>query len=167
MTSLIAPAHITGCMRGKGGAATKERAAWIAQSSEAGYTVDQIAAALGLKAESLRNNFASVFRKPAPEPVPPRQPRMDCTVMTIRSGGTQQVDTLHHRVSLARAPWDDAEISPDPRHETAPRHRGLIGSHVDRGLIGSHVDRDEPVDHTDLILSALMHADTLRSGAQQ
>lgn len=43
------------------------------------------------------------------------------------------------------------------RRETAPRHRGLIGSRV---------DRNEPVDHTDRILSALMHADTLRSGAQ-
>ena len=53
--------------------------------------------------------------------------------MTIRSGGTQQVDALHHRVSLIRGPWDDAEISPDARHETAPRHRGLIGGHVPMG----------------------------------
>lgn len=58
--------------------------------------------------------------------------RNDVMTMTIRSGGTQQVDALHHRVSLIRGPWDDAEISPDPRHETAPRHRGLIGGHVDR-----------------------------------
>ena len=55
-------------------------------------------------------------------------------------------------VSLAPLPW---EITPDARHETAPRHRGLIGARV---------DRNEPVDHTDRILSALMHADTLREG---
>ena len=81
--------------------------------------------------------------------------RNDVMTMTIRSGGTQQVEARHHRVSLIRGPWDDAEISPDPRHETAPRHRRLVGSKV---------ERDEPVDHTDRILSALMHADTLREG---
>ena len=134
MKRLTAPSHITGCMRGKGGAATKERAAWIAQSSEAGYTVDQIAAALGLKAESLRNNFASVFRKPAtePEPAPQRKPRTDCTVMTITNVGKHVADGGMIRVSLPRAPFDDLELSRDPRHETAPRHRGLIGWHVDR-----------------------------------
>ena len=55
------------------------------------------------------------------------------------------------RVNLPRMPWDDAERGPDARHETAPRHRGLIGARV---------ERNEPVDHTDRILSALMHADT-------
>ena len=130
--TLIAPAHITGCMRGKSMATTKQRAAWIAHSSEAGYTVEQIAAALGLKAESLRNNFASVFRKPAPEPAPQRQPRTDCTTMTVYHGGRNQADGGMIRVSLPRAPFDDLELSRDPRHETAPRHRGLIGGHVDR-----------------------------------
>lgn len=33
-------------------------------------------------------------------------------------------------ISLPALPF---EIAPDARHETAPRHRGLIGGHVDRG----------------------------------
>ena len=35
--------------------------------------------------------------------------------------GTSRLELSQLRVSLPRAPWDDAEGRPDPRHETNPR----------------------------------------------
>ena len=105
------------------------------------WMIEQIAAALDTQPNQLREGYRSLFDEleGRAKPSAPRVPRA-----VIHVAGQP--------VSLAPLPW---EITPDARHETAPRHRGLIGSRV---------DRNEPVDHTDRILSALMHHDTLREG---
>lgn len=146
MKSLIAPSHIIGSLRGVPNAkrVRDERAAFVAKAAAAGYTANAIGQALGLKGPTVRNAHPKAFQKPEVEvkQKPLRSPRA-------------VVNVAGQPVSLPPLPF---EITHDPRHETAPRHRGLVGSRV---------ERDDPVDHTDRILSALMHADTLQSGAQQ
>lgn len=140
--TLTAPEHIRGRIRGVGmRAKINARGVFVRQALVAGHTAQQIAAALDTQPNQLREGYRSLFDEleGRAKPSAPRAPRA-----VIHVAG--------HPVSVAPLPW---EIQPDARHETAPRHRGLIGGHV---------DRDEPVDHTDRILSALMHADTLREG---
>ncbi|WP_353144885.1 hypothetical protein [Paracoccus sp. (in: a-proteobacteria)] len=50
------------------------------------------------------------------------------TTLTIRSGGFVGDDSFARRVNLPAMPWDGPELSPDPRPETAPRHRGLVST---------------------------------------
>ena len=140
--TLSAPEHIRGRIRGVGmKAKINARGVFIRQALVAGHTAQQIAAALDTQPSQLREGYRSLFDEleGRAKPSAPRVPRA-----VIHVAGQP--------VSLAPLPW---EITPDARHETAPRHRGLIGSRV---------DRNEPVDHTDRILSALMHHDTLREG---
>ena len=140
--TLTAPEHIRGRIRGVGmRAKINARGVFVRKALVAGHTAQQIAAALDMQPNQLREGYRSLFDEleGRAKPSAPRAPRA-----VIHIAGQP--------VSVAPLPW---EITPDARHETAPRYRRLVGSKV---------ERDEPVDHTDRILSALMHADTLREG---
>ena len=117
---LTAPEHIRGRIRGVGmKAKINARGVFIRQALVAGYTAQQIAAALDTQPNQLREGYRSLFDEleGRAKPTTTRAPRA-----VIHVAGQP--------VSVAPLPW---EIQPDARHETAPRHRGLIGGHVDRG----------------------------------
>ena len=121
--TLSAPEHIRGRIRGVGmKAKINARGVFIRQALVAGHTAQQIAAALDTQPNQLREGYRSLFDEleGRAKPSAPRAQRAPRAVI--------HVDGLP--VSLAPLPW---EIQPDARHETAPRHRGLIGGHVDRG----------------------------------
>ena len=117
--TLTAPDHIRGRIRGVGmKAKINARGVFIRQALVAGHTAQQIAAALDTQPNQLREGYRSLFDEleGRAKPSAPRAPRA-----VIHVAG--------HPVSVAPLPW---EIPPDARHETAPRHRGLIGGHVER-----------------------------------
>lgn len=132
MKRLTAPKRIRGPLVG-GGARTRldERRKFIERAAADGYTVEQVAKAVGISPNTLYGNFRSLFApRPTETEAPVSKPATDRTTMVIRSGGALQEASYHTRISLPRAPWEGAEIAPDPRHETAPRHRGLVGSPI-------------------------------------
>lgn len=133
MTKLVAPQHIRGLLRGPG--ATRhmpDRRAFVQRAADEGHSVQAIATALGISPSTLRYNYRDILlaRKPAAPKAQPKQrtDHSDRVVMVIRSGGFVGDDSFARRVTLPRAPWDATEITPDPRHETAPRHRGLVAT---------------------------------------
>ena len=118
--TLSAPEHIRGRIRGVGmKAKINARGVFIRQALVAGHTAQQIAAALDTQPNQLREGYRSLFDEleGRAKPSAPRAPRA-----VIHIAGQP--------VSVAPLPW---EIQPDARHETAPRHRGLIGGHVPMG----------------------------------
>lgn len=152
MTNLTAPAAVRGRLVGNRAAITARtiaRREWVAANAHHGPAA--IAAALGLSRDTIRNQYHTLFAAPAVPLV--EKPAKDVTAVVYERHMASSSSQAAPRVNLPRLPWDDAERGPDARHETAPRHRGLIGARVERD-----------VDHTDRILSALMHADTLREG---
>ena len=156
MTNLTAPAAIRGRLVGNSAAInarTIERREWVAANAHHGPAA--IAAALGLSRHTIRNHYHTLFAAPPVARI--ERPAKDVTTVVYERYMASSSSQVAQRVNLPRMPWDDAERGPDARHETAPRHRGLIGARV---------ERNEPVDHTDRILSALMHADTLREGRE-
>ena len=154
MTNLTAPAAIRGRLVGNRAAITAQtiaRREWVAANAHHGQAA--IAAALGLSRDTIRNQYHALFAAPPVARI--ERPAKDVTVVVYERHMASSSSQTAPRVNLPRMPWDDAERGPDARHETTPRHRGLVGSKV---------ERDDPVDHTDRILSALMRADTLREG---
>ena len=164
MTNLTAPAAIRGRLVGRGAditARTIARREWVAANAHHGQAA--IAAALGLSRDTIRNQYHALFaalsvariERPAKDGPAKDGPAKDVTAVVYERHMASSSSQTAPRVNLPRMPWDDAERGPDARHETAPRRRVLIGARV---------ERNEPVDHTDRILSALMNADTLRDG---
>ena len=152
---ITAPAAIRGRLVGNSPAITARiiaRREWVAANAHHGPAA--IAAAIGLSRYTIRNHYHTLFAAPPVARI--ERPAKDVTTV-VYERHTASSQTAP-RVNLPRMPWDDAERGPDARHETTPRHRGLIGARV---------ERNEPVDHTDRILSALMHAAPLRYGARQ
>ena len=118
--TLTAPDHIRGRIRGVGmKAKINARGVFVRRALVAGHTAQQIAAALDMKPSQLRGSYRSLFDEleGRAKPTTTRAPR-----------AIIHVDGLP--VSVAPLPW---EITPDARHETAPRYRGLIGGHVPMG----------------------------------
>ena len=154
MTNLTAPAAIRGRLVGRGAditARTIARREWVAANAHHGQAA--IAAALGLSRDTIRNQYHALFAALSVARI--ERPAKDVTAVVYERHMASSSSQTAPRVNLPRMPWDDAERGPDARHETAPRRRVLIGARV---------ERNEPVDHTDRILSALMNADTLREG---
>ena len=119
--TLSAPEHIRGRIRGAGmRAAIGDRKVFIRRALASGHTVREIATALEVQPYTLTSGYGDLLREFEGRAKTPRQPRAPRAVIHVAG----------QPVSLAPLPW---EITPDPRHETAPRHRGLIGGHVERG----------------------------------
>ena len=117
--TLVAPDHIRGRIRGEGERAKiAARRGFVRRSLVAGHTVEQIATALDVPLHQMRKSYGALLDDLAgrAKPSKPRAPR---DVINIDG----------QPVSLAPLPWP---ITTDPRHETAPRHRGLIGGRVER-----------------------------------
>ena len=146
---ITAPAAIRGRLVGNRAAITAltiARREWVAANAHHGPAA--IAAALGLSRHTIRNHYHTLFAAPPVARI--ERSAKDVTTVVYERHMASSSSQVAQRVNLPRMPWDDAERGPDARHETAPRHRGLIGARV---------DRNESVDHTDRILS-----DTLREG---
>lgn len=114
MTPLTAPKSICGPMNGlKRQERVAARHGFVAKAAAQGYSVQQVAKALDISTSTVRDNWRALFVRPAE--VNPQRDRSDRATITVNGMS----------VSLAPLPF---EITPDPRHETAPRHRGLVAT---------------------------------------
>ncbi|MCV2449793.1 hypothetical protein, partial [Paracoccus sp. DMF] len=116
MKPLTAPEHIQGRMHGLGRAArVLERDNFVKRALAAGHSAREIAAALKMKPSRFAERYGALVAAQASKPkvlVAEKEPR----AVIVVDG---------QPVSLATLPWP---VCADARHETAPRHRGLIGS---------------------------------------
>lgn len=131
--TLTPPAHICGEFTSSvPSSIRRERYEWIIAAKDAGHSLSEISAALGLwrfaagriinrglpKRET-KPRTRPARKKPMPKPVTPcRNDRAPVALTYTRTAGP-----FSHReapVSLVRAPWDAPTATPDPRPETAP-----------------------------------------------
>ena len=132
--TLAPPAHICGeFTSGTTSAIRRERYEWITAAKDAGHSLSEISAALGLwrfaagriinrglpKRET-KPRTRPARKKPMPKPaMQPREERAPVDAVTYtRTAGPFSLREVP--VSLARAPWDAPTATPDPRPETAP-----------------------------------------------
>ena len=131
--TLTPPAHICGEFTSSvPSALRRERYEWITAAQDAGHSLSEISAALGLwrfaagriinrglpKRETKPRTRPS-RKKPMPKPAMPCRNDRAPVAMTY----TRTIGPFSHReapVSLVRAPWDGETATPDPRPETAP-----------------------------------------------
>ena len=134
--TLTPPAHICGeFTSGTTSAIRRERYEWITAAKDAGHSLSEISAALGLwryaagriinrglpKRETKARTQPS-RKKPMPKPaVPCRNDRAPDAMIYTRA--TSPFSLREAPVTLARAPWDGQTATPDPRPETAPPRR--------------------------------------------
>lgn len=132
--TLTPPAHICGeFTSGTTSAIRRERYEWITAAKDAGHSLSEISAALGLwrfaagriinrglpKRET-KARTKPARKKPMQKPAMPcRNDRAPVDVMTYtRTAGPFSLREAD--VTLVRAPWDGEAATPDPRPETAP-----------------------------------------------
>ena len=131
--TLTPPAHICGeFTSGTTSAIRRERYEWITAAKDAGHSLSEISAALGLwrfaagriinrglpKRET-KPRTQSARKKPMPKPVMPcRNDRAPVALTYTRTAGPFSLREAP--VTLARAPWDGETATPDARPETAP-----------------------------------------------
>lgn len=131
--TLTPPAHICGEFTSSvPSAIRRERYEWIIAAKDAGHSLSEISAALGLwrfaagriinrglpKRET-KPRTRPARKKPVHKPVTPC--RNDCApgaVIYTRTSGPFSLREAS--VSLPRAPWDAPTATPDARPETAP-----------------------------------------------
>lgn len=131
--TLTPPAHICGeFTSGVPSAIRRERYEWIIAAKDAGHSLSEISAALGLwrfaAGRIINRGLPKRETKPRTQPV--RKKPMEKPAMPCRNDGapgamtyTRTSGPFSHReaaVSLVRAPWDAPTATPDPRPETAP-----------------------------------------------
>lgn len=132
--SLTPPAHICGEFTGTASSALRrERYEWIISAQDAGHSLPEISAALGLwrfaAARIVARGLPKRETKPRTQPAkekPMPKPAMPCrtdrapvdAVTYIRTTGPFSHALAD--VTLHRAPWDAPTATPDPRPETAP-----------------------------------------------
>lgn len=131
--TLAPPAHICGeFTSGVPSSIRRERYEWITAAKDAGYSLSEISAALGLwryaAGRIINRGLPKRETKPRTKPArkkPMHKPAMPCrndrapVAMTY----TRTAGPFSHAladVTLARAPWDAPTATPDPRPETAP-----------------------------------------------
>lgn len=126
--TLTPPAHICGSLghlRGRKHPLTAERLQWVAEAVKAGHHQTKIAAALGIGIEvtytlvrtARKRGLLPWTQKPAPAAQAVRGVRVAPGKSVVHFPGSSG----ESRVSLAAMPGDEAELRPDPRHETNPR----------------------------------------------
>ena len=131
--TLAPPAHICGeFTSGVPSAIRRERYEWIIAAKDAGHSLSEISAALGLwrfaagriinrglpKRETKPRTQTS-RKKPVHKPaIPFRNDRAPVALTYTRTAGPFSHALAD--VTLARAPWDAPTATPDPRPETAP-----------------------------------------------
>ena len=131
--TLTPPAHICGEFTSSvPSALRRERYEWITTAQDAGHSLSEISAALGLwrfaagriinrglpKRET-KPRTRPARKKPMPKSVTPC--RNDCAPGALIYTRTAGPFSLREApVTLARAPWDAATATPDPRPENAP-----------------------------------------------
>lgn len=132
--TLTPPAHICGEFTSSvPSSIRRERYEWIIAAKDAGHSLSEISAALGLwrfaagriinrglpKRET-KPRTKPARRKPMHKPaMPPREERAPVDAMIY----TRTAGPFSHReadVTLPRAPWDGQIARPDERPETAP-----------------------------------------------
>lgn len=131
--TLTPPAHICGeFTSGTTSAIRRERYEWITAAKDAGHSLSEISAALGLwrfaagriinrglpKRET-KPRTQPARKKPMQKAVPCRNDRVPVDAMIY----TRTASPFSHEmadVTLPRAPWDGQTAIPDPRPETAP-----------------------------------------------
>lgn len=137
--TLTPPAHIYGeFTSGTTSAIRRERYEWITAAKDAGHSLSEISAALGLwrfaagriinrglpKRET-KPRTQSARKKPMHKPAMPcRNDRAPVAMTYTRTAGP--FSRAEADVTLPRAPWDGETATPDPRPETAPP-RGIRG----------------------------------------
>ena len=132
--TLTPPAHICGeFTSGVPSAIRRERYEWVIAAKNAGHSLSEISAALGLwrfaAGRIINRGLPKRETKPRTQParkkpmhkpaVPCRKDRAPVDVMTYtRTAGPFSLREAD--VTLVRAPWDGEAATPDPRPETAP-----------------------------------------------
>ena len=140
--TLTPPAHICGEFTSNvPSAIRRERYEWIIAAKDAGHSLSEISAALGLwrfaagriinrglpKRET-KTRTKPARKKPMPKPAMPcRKDRAPGAAMIYTRTAGPFSNALAS-VTLARAPWDVPTATPDPRPETAPP-RGIKSKH--------------------------------------
>lgn len=132
--TLTPPAHICGeFTSGVPSSIRRERYEWITAAKDAGHSLSEISAALGLwrfaagriinrglpKRET-KARTKPARKKPMHKPVMPCRndySRVDAVIYTRTAGPFSHALA---DVTLVRAPWDAPTATPDPRPETAP-----------------------------------------------
>ena len=131
--TLTPPAQICGeFTSGTTSAIRRERYEWIIAAKNAGHSLSEISAALGLwrfaAGRSINRGLPKretkprtrpARKKPMPKPAMPcRNDRAPVALTYTRTAGPFSLREAP--VTLARAPWDAPTATPDPRPETAP-----------------------------------------------
>ena len=131
--TLTPPAHICGEFTSSvPSAIRRERYEWIIAARDAGHSLSEISAALGLwrfaAGRIIARGLPKRETKPRTRPArkkPMHKPavpcRNDCAPVALTY--TRTAGPFSHAladVTLARAPWDAPTATPDPRPETAP-----------------------------------------------
>ena len=131
--TLTPPAHICGELTsGTTSAIRRERYEWIIAAKDAGHSLSEISAALGLwrfaagriiarglpKRET-KPRTRPARKKPMHKPaIPCRNDRAPVALTYTRTAGP--FSHALYDVTLPRAPWDAPTATPDARPETAP-----------------------------------------------
>ena len=131
--TLTPPPHICGEFTSSvPSAIRRERYEWITAAKDAGHSLSEISAALGLwryaAGRIINRGLPKRETKPRTRPArkkPMRKPAMpcrnDCAPGALIYTRTSSPFSLREAsVTLARAPWDAPTATPDPRPETAP-----------------------------------------------
>lgn len=130
--TLTPPAHICGSLghlKGKNHPVIVDRQAWIIAAIKGGHQPAQIAAALGAQKKTVLNVVNGARHKgllPQAQKSAPAAPQALRNVTVAPGKSVMSFPGLSgeksaNRVSLAAMPGDEAELRPDPRHETNPR----------------------------------------------
>ena len=131
--TLTPPAHICGEFTSSvTSAIRRERYEWITAAKDAGHSLSEISAALGLwrfaagriVARGLPKRETKPRTRPArkkPMHKPVTSCRNECSPGAVTYTRTAGPFSLREApVTLVRAPWDAPTATPDPRPETAP-----------------------------------------------
>lgn len=132
--TLAPPAHICGEFTSSvPSSIRRERYEWIIAAKDAGHSLSEISAALGLwrfaAGRIINRGLPKRETKPRTRPArkkPMHKPAMPCrndrapvdAVIYTRMAGPFSLREAP--VTLPRAPWDSPTVTPDPRPETAP-----------------------------------------------
>ena len=131
--TLTPPAHICGEFTSSvPSSIRRERYEWIIAAKDAGHSLSEISAALGLwrfaAGRIINRGLPKRETKPRTRPArkkPMHKPAMPCrndcapgALIYTRTAGPFSLREAP--VTLARAPWDAPTATPDPRPETAP-----------------------------------------------
>lgn len=136
--TLTPPAHICGEFTSVPSSIRRERYEWIISAKDAGHSLSEISAALGLwrfaAGRIINRGLPKRETKPRTRPArkkPMQKPAMPCRNdrASVALTYTRTAGPFSHAladVTLPRAPWDAPTATPDPRPETAPP-RGIKG----------------------------------------